>query len=97
MWIGYFASDRVALLQCSDVYCSDVAGAFDKVRLERLVQKLVSKGFHPKIVAVLASWLRQRHATVVISGMASKLMTLINMVYQGTVAGPTLWNLFFEK
>ena len=40
------------------VYCSDVSGAFDRVRLERLVSKLGRKGIHPQIVAVLASWLQ---------------------------------------
>ena len=36
------------------VYCSDVSGAFDRVRLERLVAKLKKKGLQPKIVALLA-------------------------------------------
>ena len=39
------------------VYCSDVSGAFDRVRTEPLVTKLKKKGLHPKNVAVLASWL----------------------------------------
>ena len=47
-------------------------------------------------VKVLTSWLCQRTATVVIGGMASKVMVLINVVYQGTVTGPMLWNLFLE-
>ena len=78
------------------VYCSDVSGAFDRVRLERLVLKLGAKGLHPQIVAVLTSWLQQRSAQVVVGGVSSKIMTLMNMVYQGTVTGPVLWNLFFE-
>jgi hypothetical protein len=78
------------------VYCSDVSGAFDKVCLERLVAKLKKKGVHPKIVAVLASWLLQRLAHIVVGGAASKEMPLRNMVFQGTVSGPDLWNLFFE-
>ena len=73
-----------------------MSGAFDKVVLKRLVQKLTNKGLHPKIVAVLASWLRQRRAMVVVGGMTSKEMALKDMVYQGTVTGPMLWNLFFE-
>jgi len=78
------------------VYCSDVSGAFDRVCMERLVAKLRQKGLHPKVVAVLASWLRQRLANIVVGGDASMDMPLINMVFQGTVSGPTLWNLFFE-
>ena len=78
------------------VYCSDVSGAFDRVRKERLIAKLEKKGVHPKIVAVLASWLQERLAQVVVGGTSSKSMILKNMVFQGTVNGPTLWNLFFE-
>ena len=78
------------------VYCSDVSGAFDRVRLERLVAKLRKKGIHPQIVEVLASWLEQRFAQVVLGGTSSIMMVLINMVYQGTVTGPILWNVFFE-
>ena len=89
-WVIAFGAGRKIA-----VYCSDVSGAFDRVRLERLVSKLRVKGIHPQIVAVLASWLQQRCAQVVVGGVSSKIMTLINMVYQGTVTGPSLWNLFF--
>ena len=78
------------------VYCSDVSGAFDRVSVERLVDKLKAKGLHPDVVAVLASWLKQRWANIVVGGKESKVMTLMNMVFQGTVSGPSLWNLFFE-
>ena len=37
------------------VYCSDVSGAFDRVRTSRLVAKLKQKRLHPQIVAVLAA------------------------------------------
>ena len=77
------------------VYCSDVAGAFDRVPMKRLVAKLRSKGFHPKLVDVLSSWLRQRVAQVVVGGSCSDDMPLSDMVFQGTVTGPSLWNLFF--
>ena len=78
------------------VYCSDVSGAFDRVSCKRLVQKLKHKGLHPDIAAVLASWLCQRRATVVTGRTGSKVMALTKMVFQGTVTGPDLWNLFFE-
>ena len=76
------------------VYCSDVSGAFDRVSLERLVSKL-EKVLHPQLLAVMKSWLRARSAHVVVGGESSKVMALINMVFQGTVTGPILWNLFF--
>jgi len=91
VWVSALAAGRKVA-----VYCSDVSGAFDRVRLERLASKLHRKGLHPKIVAVLVSWLRQRFAEVVVGGAVSNLMTLMNMVFQGTVTGPVLWNLFFE-
>ena len=39
------------------VYCSDVSGAFDRVRAERLLEKLRCKGVHPTMVALTESWL----------------------------------------
>ena len=105
--LGRGARDALALLALTwikamgtgrkvAVYCSDVSGAFDRVCMERLVAKLKKKGLHPKVVAVLASWLQERCAQIVVGGTLSKPMTLKNMVFQGTVTGPTLWNLFFE-
>ena len=100
---GRGARDALALLVSAvaagrkvAVYCSDVSGAFDRVQFHRMVAKLRTKGLHPDIIAVLVSWLKQRLAEVVVGGSVSDKMTLINMVYQGTVTGPILWNLFFE-
>ena len=91
LWLQALAEEkRIA------VYCSDVSGAFDRVRFERLVSKLKAKKIHPDLVALLTSWLRQRKSKVIIGGVQSKEMPISNMVYQGTVLGPTLWNLFFE-
>eukprot|EP00973_Karenia_brevis_P015631 2138066-Karenia_brevis.AAC.1 len=42
------------------------------------------------------SWLRERKAQVVVEGAMSNTMDLNDMVYQGTVLGPMLWNAFFE-
>ena len=77
------------------VYCADVSGAFDKVRRERLVNKLRAAGVHEQIVMLLASWLDERTAEVVVQGQRSDKHALSNMVYQGTVLGPSLWNLMY--
>jgi hypothetical protein len=90
-WVKALAAGRKI-----GVYCSDVSGAFDRVRMKRLAAKLRQKGIHPKIVAVLISWLKERFARIVVGGASSKEMGLSNMVFQGTVTGPVLWNLFFE-
>ena len=49
-----------------------------------------------KLIKVLSSWLRQRVARVVVGGTSSNEVAITDMVFQGTVLGPTLWNLFFE-
>jgi hypothetical protein len=85
----------VAKKRKTAVYCSDVSGAFDRVKLDRLTRKLTLKKIHPTIVAFLKS-LRCRRAKVVVGGDASEEFSLENMVFQGTVLGPPLWNLFFE-
>ena len=77
------------------VYCSDVSGAFDRVNSERLLEKLRRSGVHYRIVDLIASWLGRRRANVVVGGERSESFLLENMVYQGTVLGPILWNLFF--
>jgi hypothetical protein len=59
-------------------------------------QKLEAKGLHSKVVRLIMSWLRDRIATVLVSGEKSDPITLANMVFQGTVWGPCLWDLFFE-
>ena len=90
-WISLFCKKRKIA-----VYCSDVSGAFDKVSSQRLLSKLHAKGMPAGILAVLASWLSARKANVAVGGKFSRDMVLRDMVYQGTVLGPPLWNSFFE-
>jgi hypothetical protein len=78
------------------VYCSDVPGAFDRVSRERLLAKLSAKGIHSKLVKLIGSWLEPRSASVVVGGAKSIPFTIKDMVFQGIVLGPQLWNLFFE-
>ena len=77
------------------VYCSDVSGAFDRVRVERLVAKLKAKGVSDRWLQLFASWLRERPARVVVGGKLSREVVLKDMVFQGTVWGPVFWNLFY--
>ena len=48
------------------------------------------------MVDLAGSWLQQRSAQVVVEGQRSDKMLLRNTLFQGTVLGPTLWNLFYE-
>ena len=86
-----------ALSKCRKVavYCSDVSGAFDKVDAKRLLAKLRAQRVHENVISIIASWLRRRSAYVVVGGEVSKPMTLVDMIFQGTVLGPSLWNLFY--
>ncbi len=77
------------------LYCSDVSGAFDRVDKTRLEQKLRATGLHPRVVALLVSWLDDRVSRVVVAGRSSPEEPLTDSVFQGTVLGPPLWNLFF--
>ena len=78
------------------VFCSDVSGAFDKVRVTRLLEKLAAKGVNEKLLRLLRSWLSTRNSVVLVGGKQSTSRQLWNMVFQGTVWGPPLWNAFFE-
>ena len=44
----------------------------------------------------MRSWLRARKANIILSGTKSDEIFMENMVFQGTVLGPLLWNIFFE-
>ena len=78
------------------VHCADVAGAFDRVRTERLLAKLEHQGVPKRWLKLFGSWLRQRQARVAVGGAFSEVLTLAHMVFQGTVWGPQLWNAFFS-
>ena len=78
------------------LYCSDVSGAFDRVDKNRLGKKLSATGLHPRVVALLESWLEDRVSQVVVGGVNSPKEPLTDSVFQGTVLGSPLWNLFYE-
>ena len=77
------------------MYCSDVSGAFDKVRSQRLLEKLAAQGVRPRILAILRSWLAERQAKVIVGGSSSSGISMHDMIFQGTVFGPPLWNVFY--
>jgi hypothetical protein len=62
----------------------------------RLLLKLQAKGIHPKLIKLIGSWLEPRRATVAVGGEKSSPFRIQDMVFQGIVLGPRLWNLFFE-
>ena len=76
-------------------YLSDISGAFDRVFKIYMLAKLHAAGVGPKYLNFLDAYLSPRKGKVVVQGEASDLFTLLDMVFQGTVLGPPLWNTFF--
>ena len=76
-------------------YLSDITGAFDTVCKEHLMAKLQAAGVGEKCLKFMNSYLETRIGRVVVEGEMSDDMVIDNSVFQGTVLGPTLWNLFF--
>ena len=104
---GLSCGDLVATLVCTwllamenrekvGVYLSDISGAFDRVETGRLLAKLRAAGVNDVMLRFLASYLSPRKAVVLVNGKHSRETTLENMVFQGTVLGPSLWNAFFR-
>ena len=89
-WISMFAKRRKIA-----IYCSDVSGAFNKVNSRRLLRKLRSRSVTDVILLVIQSWLYERNARVAVGCKFSRDVKIKNMVYQGTVLGPPLWNIYY--
>ena len=90
-WLGGFQQGMKFAL-----YCSDVPGAFDRVDTRRMIEKLRAKGVRDDMIKVFEAWLAERKAIVVCGGQHGDHIQLKNMIYQGTVWGPWLWNMFYE-
>ena len=77
------------------IYLSDISGAFDRVSREILVRRLLQAGLTEDMVAFLFDYLAPRKAVVIVQGKESDAFTIKDEVFQGTVLGPPLWNVFF--
>ena len=89
-WLLVFQSRRKVGL-----FLSDIAGAFDRVDSEKLLAKIRQLGVCDAIVELLSEYLSPRTARVVVDGAESAEFILKDTVFQGTVWGPSLWNVFF--
>ena len=61
-----------------------------------LLLKLLHSGLNPRVIKFLASWLEDRRSSVIVSGAHSAETALTDSVFQGTVLGPPLWNIFYK-
>ncbi len=60
-----------------------------------MLLKCQATGLSDKLLSFLASFFRARSAHIVLEGGFFEAINLQNMVFQGTVLGPSLWNVFF--
>ena len=77
------------------IYLADISSAFDKVSRTLLLAKLAQLGVAESFLDFLNSYLLSREGYVAVEGVLSECMMLTDIVYQGTVLGPSLWNAFF--
>ena len=61
------------------LHCSDVSGAFDRVKATKLVEKLQKKGVTGEILNVTQNSLGERAAKVIVNGTFSKTPKLNSM------------------
>ena len=98
-------SDLVAFSMCSwlleiqngnkvALFLANISGAFDRVHSEKMISKLRRAGLNEDFLKLFADYLSPRTAVVVADGQRSAPFKLENMVYQGTVLGPSFWNIF---
>lgn len=76
------------------MYCSDVARAFKRISSSRLLDTTVAAGVHPDLVALIRDWLDSRAVQVSLDGCLSDAFCSADMINQGNVLGPLLWNAF---
>ena len=89
-WICIFGKKRKV-----PVYYSDVFEAFDKVNCQRPIQKLRTRCVPDDILMVIESWLSEWKVSMAVGGEFSQNMQISNMIYQGTVFGPPIWNALY--
>ena len=70
-------------------------GAFDKVYKVYLLAKLYRAGIGDEYLQFSNAYLDHRYGYVAVGNELSDKILLQDMVFQGTVLGPTLWNVFF--
>ena len=95
LWLVLYCLRAFSRGQKTGLYRSDVSGAFDRVKAEILLRKLAAAPIPQPIFEVIRSWLAPRTARVAVNGCLSDVFQMLDMVFQGTVWGTILWNVFF--
>ena len=77
------------------VYLSDISAAFDRVDVNLLLQKCRRAGVGDAFCDLLNKFFAPRKAEILVGGKKSRPREIANQVFQGTVLGPPMWNVFF--
>jgi hypothetical protein len=73
----------------------DISGAFDNLNWSSLLLDLSSLGASSSSIEIISSFLRNRSATLTTGGVRSTVL-LTRGCPQGSILGPTLWNVTME-
>ena len=82
--------------KCIGALLDDISGAFDRVVKFFLLCCLRSAGVNCDYWHFFYSHLEPRIGKVCVQGKCSDEVTLNDTVFQGTVLGPPLWNIYFS-
>ena len=75
---------------------TDLSKTFDCLPHDLMVAKLTAYGMHPSAVQLLTSYLRNRQQRVKVGSDRSEWLTILKGVPQGSIIGPSLFNIFLN-
>ena len=78
------------------IYLSDISGGFDKVDRDISFMNLRNSRVSTGLCEFIENYLAPRPAVVIVQGTKSTPCFIDNQLFQSTVLGPPLWNMFFK-